>query len=367
MVRVHLPVALVSPANAATPNAPATAVSLSAERLRLVAADFARNLELQQGDTVLPATVDSARPGADGASIDVELRYPNAVGAEAISVRINLFRTIGASVRTTVRYHLPSGRDHVVSVSGPSERITLDPTAGEVVRQFVGRGVRALLNGGDHLLFLLCLLLPMRRARSALTLFAAAALGQAIAIGLSLLMPAATESSVDALMAIAASVVVVGALQNVVQARERLVLALALTFGLVNGVAFGHEIVVAAPFAWSHAAIAAPIFAATVLLGELWLGALAWATRAWLDERGVPERVLAVAASALIIHSAAHRLVERGQIVARAGTFGAERALVWITLAWLAVMLAVAVANALSARGRDAGAAMPGTAGAEAP
>ena len=155
----------------------------------------------------------------------------------------------------------------------------------------------------------------------------------------------------DVLVTVAASVVVVAALQNIVRARERLVLALTLTFGLLNGVAFGHEFVVAAPFAWSHAAVAALVFAGTVLVGELWLGALAWATRTWLDERGVPERVLAVLASAVIIHTAAHRLVERGQIVARAGTFGAERVLVAITLAWIAVMLAVAVANALSARG----------------
>jgi len=266
-------------------------------------------------------------------------------------------------VRTNVCYRVPAGRDHVVSVTGPPERITLDPAIGEVVPQFVGRGVRALLGGGDHLLFLLCVLLPIRRVRSVLTLFAAAALGQAIAMGLSLLLPAATESSVDVVMAIAASAVVVAALQNIVRARERLVLALALTFGLLNGVAFGHEWVLAAPFAWSHAAAAALVFAGTILVGELWLGALAWATRAWLDERGVPERVLTILASAVIVHSAAHRLVERGQIVARAGTFGAERALVWITLTWLAVMLAVAVANAVSARGAHT--AMPG-AGAEA-
>ena len=366
VVRVHLPVAVVSGATAVTPNAPVPDGALSPDRLRLVAADFAHNLELQQGDVVLPAAVESATPGADGAAVDVQLRYLNAGADEPISVRINAFRTVGASVRTNVRYRLPSGGDHVVSVTGPSERITLNPTFGEVVQQFVGRGVRTLLNGGDHLLFLLCVLLPIRRARSALTLFAAAGLGQALAIGLSLLIPAAIESSVDVLVTVAASVVVVAALQNIVRARERLVLALTLTFGLLNGVAFGHEFVVAAPFAWSHAAVAALVFAGTVLVGELWLGALAWATRTWLDERGVPERVLAVLASAVIIHTAAHRLVERGQIVARAGAFGAERVLVAITLAWIAVMLGVAVTNAVSARGRDAGAAMPGATGAEA-
>jgi hypothetical protein len=366
VVRVHLPAAVVSGTSAAGVSGPLVDAAVSPERLRVVAADLAHNLELQQGDAVLPATVASARLAADNASIDIELRYPRHDGSAPISARLNAFRTAGAPVRTSVRYQLPSGREHTIGVTGPPERITFDPGIGEVLPEFIGRGVRVLLNGGDHLLFLLCVLLPLRRARSALALFATAGLGQAVAFTLSALRPGITESSVDTLAMIAASTVVVAGLQNVVRARERLVVILALTFGLLSGFSIGHEFVVAAPFAWSHAFAAAVVFAATVLVGELWLGALAWATRAWLEDRGVPERVVTLAASAVIIHTAAHRLVERGAVVAQAGSFGAERALVWITLAWVAVMLIVAAANALAARGRDAGGVLPETTGAQA-
>jgi hypothetical protein len=143
------------------------------------------------------------------------------------------------------------------------------------------------------------------------------------------------------------------ALQNITRARGQLVVLLALVFGVANGVSFGRAFVIAEPMAWSHAAVAALVFGATVLVGELWLAALAWATRTWLDERGVPERVASILASALIIHSAVHRFVDRGHLVAQAGSFTAAHAMVWATLAWLVAMLAVALISALSRR-RDA-------------
>jgi hypothetical protein len=364
LVRVHLPGAVVGDANLPRLADGTLDAAISSERLRIVAADLAHNLDLQQGEVSLPATVESARIGADRRSIDVELRYPNGDGD--VSARLNAFLAVGAPVRTNLRYRLPSGRDHAVSVTGPPERLTLDPGIGEVLLQFVGRGVRALLDGGDHLLFLICVLLPMRRARLAAALFAAAASGQAIAIGFSVLRPATVEWSAGALAIVAASAVVIAALQNVARAREQLVLLVAFVFGLFNGFSFGHALLLATPLAWSHAAAAAVVFAATVLVGELWLGALAWTTRTWLDERGTSERTAVILASALIIHSAVHRFVDRGHLVAQAGTFAAERALVWVTLAWLSLMLLVAIANALSTRAGDGRGAMAETGGAQA-
>jgi HupE / UreJ protein len=256
-------------------------------------------------------------------------------------------------VRTNLRYLPPSGHDHTISVTGPPVRVLFDPSARDALQQFIARGLRALLDGGDHLLFLVCLLLPVRRARSAAALFVAAALGQTIAIALSVLQPAMTVESLTALAMIAASAVVVAALQNVVRARLRWVGLLALAFGALNGFAFGHALAVSEQFAGSHGWMAVAAFVIVVLLGELWLGALAWATRTWLDERAMPERVVTVVASAIVAHSALHRVIDRGQIIAQTGSFGAERALVWLTLGWACVMMLVALANAISGRTLD--------------
>jgi hypothetical protein len=160
--------------------------------------------------------------------------------------------------------------------------------------------------------------------------------------------------------------VVIAALQNIVRTHLRWVVPLAVAFGVLNGFAFGHAIVIAEQFAGAHTSIAVAAFAIVVLLGELWLGVLAWATRAWLNERGVPERVVSILASAIIAHSAMHRVVDRGEILAQAGSFGAERALVFLTLGWACVMLLVAIANAVTDRALDANHAA-GTVKAEQP
>jgi hypothetical protein len=163
-----------------------------------------------------------------------------------------------------------------------------------------------------------------------------------------------TTDSLTALATIAASMVVVAALQNVVGAHLRWVVPLAVAFGTLNGFAFGDAIVIAKQFAGAHTSIAVAAFVSVVLLGELWLGVLAWATRMWLNERGVPERVVSILASAIIAHSAIHRVLDRGQILAQAGSFGGERALVLLTLAWACVMTLVALANAVQGRTLDA-------------
>jgi hypothetical protein len=252
-----------------------------------------------------------------------------------------------------VRYRLASGRDQTISVTGPPVRVGFDPDAADVLQQFAARGLRALLGGGDHLLFLVCVLLPLRRAGSAAALFAAAAAGQALtmAIGAGAAPPAAAWLAWAAM--IAASAVVIAALQTVVSSRLRWVTALAFAFGVMNGAAFADVLAQAGQFAGSHRVMAAAAFGAVALLGELWLGALAWATRIWLDRRGVSDRAFATIAAVVIAHSAIHRVVERGSGLATLGSITAERALVWLTVGWAGIMLLVAATEMWSAARSD--------------
>jgi len=320
------------------------------ESLRVVAADIARTLDVQQGDTTLPPPTTTVRVADDGNSIDLELRYASRIGGQPFSARLNTFDAAAGPVRTNVAYRPGSGREQRLSVTGPPIRVTLDPLFSDVVQQFISRGVRALTDGGDHLLFLLCILIPVRRARSAFALFLAGALGQVMSIAISLRPAPPTAESLAVIAMIAASVVVVAALQNVVRAQLRWVVLLAFAFGALNGFTFGGTLSAAAQFAGEHSRMAVPVFVLAVLVGELWLGALAWATRTWLDGRGVPERAFSLVAAAIIAHTAVHRMLDRGAIVAQTGSFNAEHAVVWLSLGWACVMLAIAIANAVSGR-----------------
>ena len=319
--------------------------------LSIVAADIARNLEVRQEDAPLAAPTTTVRVGADRASIDVEPVYAIRADAAGISARLERVSrgpAAGARTRATCRRR-PSQN---VSVSGTPARAVPIPVR-PMLQPFVVRGLRALLNSGDHLLFLVCLLLPLRSARSAAGLVMTLALGQAVAIATVAVRPSMTGDSLTALAMVAASAVVIAALQNIVSARVWWVAPIALAFGVLNGFAFAESFASSAPLAGSHQWVALTVFLLVVDLGQFWLGAVVWATRLWLAGHGTPERVVSVLASVAVAHEAVHRVVDRGHLLAQSGSFGAERAIVSLTLGWTCVMLLVGLAEAV--RGRAIG------------
>ena len=340
--------------------------------LRLVAAEVAGNLEMRQAGVTLSrptatavasrsadtsfatlatalahlAAVNTAQPIAEQeAFVDLELIYP-AHGGGRLSARLNAFQTRGRPVRTVAHFVLPSGQQQTVSVAGPPERVAFDPDSIEAAKQFVGRGLQALLGGGDHLLWLCCLVVPVRRARTVGALFAAGALGQLATSAASAFQVPLTADWLGAAELIAASAIVMAALQNIAGAHLRWVRPLVLAFGALNGFTFGNHLATAGPFAGAHAVLAVVIFLLVVGIGQLWIGALLWSIRAWLNERGLPEGVATVVLSALIAHSAVHRVLERGQALA----LGSGQVLLVLTLGWASVMLLVSLVEALAGR-----------------
>jgi hypothetical protein len=149
---------------------------------------------------------------------------------------------------------------------------------------------------------------------------------------------------------VAASAVVVAAVQNMVSARYLLVAALSAGVGGLSGIAFGGVFAAARQFAGAHQAAAFSVFLAVVVAGEFWIGAVMWAARAWLDRRSAPVWAFTIVASAFIAHSAIHDVVDRGQALAVDGAVAID-AVFWVTVAWGIVMLGVAIAEWLRRQG----------------
>ena len=318
------------------------------DQLQVIAADIAHNLDVHQGDSTLADPIIAVRPDPSRTSIEVELRYPSRPSETRFSARVNRFSSKDGPVRTVARYQPVSGRDQIVNVTGPAVRVTFDPSFAAVLRQFAVSGLRALFDGGDHLLFLLCLLLPMRRTRSVFGLVAAVVLGQSVAMIVAVNQPPLSAEWMAGTAMVAASAIVIATLQGVVRARMRWTILIALAFGVVNGGLLGQAAVASAPLGGEHSTAAMFAFAAVVLIGELWLAALAWAFRAWLDERGLPDRVAAILGLAMVAHQALHQIVERAEIVALGGSLGGEHVLAWLTLAWIGAVLVAAASNAVA-------------------
>jgi hypothetical protein len=350
VVRLHVPATVL--VNAKLPQLDDGRLDTAAldAPLRIVTGDIARNLDIWQTDAALAPPRAVGKVGADGRSVDVDLTYVIQSGTAEISARLNTFQAIDQPVRTNVHFQASSEREYLVSVTGAPVRVLFNPGVLETLQQFSARGLRAVLDGGDQLLFLVCLLIPVRRARTAASLFAAMMAGQAVTILIAVLWPAKIAALLPALAMVGASTVVIAALQNIVRARLRWIMPLAIAFGAFSGFTFGNTIAASQQFAGSHREMALVTFLVVVMAGQLWLGALMWGTRAWLHGLRLTERTATVVASVLIAHSALDRVVDRGHVVAQAGSFAAERVLVWLTLGWACVILLVLVVEALRHR-----------------
>jgi hypothetical protein len=324
--------------------------------LQVAADETARNLDVHQDDALLVPSTVTAQQGADRVSIDIDVIYRIAPASSGFSARVNTFR--GAPlrpVRTTVRYVPPGRPPQLVSVTGAPTRVRFDPTTIDAVSFIVERALTSTLTLGDHILWLFCLLLPLRTARDATRLVGLAIAAQMLAVIVTPLAPAAPAFGPLAAM-IAASVVAMGCLQNVVSADRRWVVALSLVFGGLNGVAFGATLAAERQFAGSHQAVAFGAFVFVVAMSQLWLAAILWATRRWLATVGLPDRIAIVLASAVVAHTAIHRVLDRGHALAEDGSFISARTLTWLTLGWVCTMLVIAVIESI--RRRRAGGAL---------
>jgi hypothetical protein len=355
LVQMRVPVTAL--ADATLPRLPDGTLDMSAlaDPLRIVAADAVRNLDVLQNGAALAQTAFESRLSPDRASIEVDVTYA-ARGTTGLSARLNTFAgTSLHPVRTTVEYVSASGRSLTVSVTGQPRRVDFEPTAGATAALFTRQTLRSLLSAGDHLLLLTCLLLPVRSPRDAARLVAVAVGGQAVGMLLYVAWPTALAPSVTTAGFVAASAVVIAALQVIVGARSTFVTGLAAAFGVMFGIGLGHalagDLQLAGRFQW----LAVLTTLSTVVVAQVWMGAVMWAARSWLDGRGVPAYPLALFFAVLVAHSAVHHVMSSAQAVGEKGSFLANHAIVLLATAWVALMLATALVDALRSGSLTAG------------
>jgi hypothetical protein len=350
-MRMHIPIAAVPAANLPQALDGGLTPDVDPAALQVVAADTIRNIDVQQDGEPLPTPEFSARSSSDRSAIDVDITYHTA-DSVGLSARLNAFRGGELKpVRTVLTVEREGGGQHEISVSGPATRVLLDPTVSEAARRTTTFALTRALSWSDHVLLIVCLLLPLLSAASvgrlAVTVFAAQAIGMVGALAVGTPPVAASVAS-----ALSASAVVVSAIQVIVRARPRFVTAVAAFAGLTSGVAIAAGLASGElQFAGAHRGAAAFAFVLVWLCAEAWLIAVLWSTRGWLATRGLPERGFGIVAAAFVAHTAVHHVMEQESAIAASGGWLATHALLAITLAWALVMLAVALAAALAERG----------------
>lgn len=292
----------------------------------------------------LPANDD--RLVWDQVLFDVLLEYPIRSDQSAFALRSRL-NHLGATVVTSLQFTTAGGAVRAYQFSDDPGTLPLDPSWWQAVWRFVQLGFLHILDGTDHLLFLFCLVIPLRELRPLVWIVTAFTIAHSItlvasAFGLApdtLWFPPLVET----LIAIS---ILYMALENIIGATRRR-WAFAFGFGLVHGFGFSFALRETLQFAGSHMLTSLFAFNAGVELGQLFVLALLVPALVGLFRLGFPERAGAIILSALAAHAAWHWTEERGAVLS---AFDWEWLLDSKTLLWTAAVIVLAAAGAVIAR-----------------
>src|ERR1041384_4944282 len=98
------------------------------------------------------------------AMLDVLLEYP--IVSERSSFAIDpAFARLGLRTATVLRFLPPGRAERAFEFTGDPGLVRLDPRRHQAALRFVKLGFLHILDGLDHLLFVLCLVIPVRRIR----------------------------------------------------------------------------------------------------------------------------------------------------------------------------------------------------------
>jgi hypothetical protein len=247
------------------------------------------------------------------AALDLRLRYalhePPGAGELTLDAA---FRQLGESIRLEILIRDVAGTERAFVFDGDVQGLALVPSPWQIAGKFLHEGFLHILGGIDHLLFLVCLVLPLRRfwpivkAVTAFTVahsltLAAASLGWVPA-------PLWFASAVETVIALS---IVFLALENVLRSAFRWRWLSAFVFGLVHGFGFASALGESLQFAQGQLLVALASFNLGVELGQLAVLGVLLPLIALLFRRVDSERVALIVISTLVAHTAWHWMDER--------------------------------------------------------
>lgn len=311
----------------------------------------------------LPATV---RMRPEVALLDVRLEVPITDDEARFTIDPALAH-LGIETVSVIHLVLPDGAERVFRYVGDPGPVQLDPRWHQAVLRFVKLGFDHILEGWDHLLFVLCLVIPFRSVRGLVPVVTAFTVAHSLT-----LIAAAMGMAPDVLWfpplveALIAASIVWMALENVLGIGRDRRWTVAFGCGLIHGFGFSFLLSESLQFAGGHLLSSLLAFNVGVELGQVVaLAAFVPALR-WALARLPDVRVGEIVVSVLVGHTAWHWMTERGAGFAAydIGFPALDAAFLADAMRWAALALAALGAawllSGLFDRGRR-GAAPPAT------
>ena len=247
--------------------------------------------------------------------LDVLVRYPIASEQSDFSVNPEL-GTLSNQTTTVLRFLVPGGAERVFNYLGNPGLVILDPRWHQAALRFVDMGFNHILDGLDHLLFLFCLVIPLRSLRALIPVVTSFTIAHSITLISSAfgMAPSALwfPPLIETLIALS---IVYMAFENIVGARLEHRWMLSFGFGLVHGFGFSFVFSDTLQFAGGHLFSSLLAFNVGVEIGQILVLILVIPLLNILFKFFVKERVGTILLSALLAHSAWHWMLERGFVL----------------------------------------------------
>lgn len=262
-----------------------------------------------------PKLPDSADVMWNQGYFDAHLEYP--IGSQQSDFSLNMRLAPGlAGLKFVVRFLPPDGSTRAYQLQGDAGHVMLDPRWHQAAWVFVKFGFFHILDGVDHLLFLLCLVIPFRRIGwtlvAVITSFTVAHSVTLIAAAYGIVPTGAWfPPLVEALIAVS---ILYMAIENLLRPNLERRWVVTFLFGLVHGFAFSFMLKAQLQFAGSHLLTSLLAFNVGIELGQLLVLAIVVPVLTFTFGRlHLGEKTLTLIMSVLVGHTAWHWMTERAQ------------------------------------------------------
>jgi hypothetical protein len=285
--------------------------------------------------------------------LDLELNFPIQSPQSLFSMRVLFGRGLAQRTATYINFIRSDGAVRSFRIHDDTPLVRLDPQAHQAAWVFLTAGFYRFLDGLDHLLFVIALAIPYRRARDLVKPFVAFAVAHSITLTLAAfgLAPMGTwfAPTIGALMALS---LVYVAIENGVGFQWGLTPAnstgvrphrwiVAFVFGLFHGLGFAIALQESLQFAGAHYLAALVSFNIGLELGTLIILAIAVPALNLLFTQVVPERAGIIVSSVLIGHVGWHWMTERFTVAQMSGWPLVDLQMMLTIVRWLLALTVV--------------------------
>ena len=249
------------------------------------------------------------------ALLDVLITYPIELASSKFSADIN-FGGLGLNTTTIMTFVSYDDVSRLYQFKGSPGIVELDPSWINAFSRFISSGVEHIFIGIDHLLFILCLILPCRRIRSLIIVITAFTFAHSITLIASALgiVPSGLwfPPFVETLIAFS---ILYMAIENIIKTKQERRWPLAFVFGLIHGFGFSFALSETMQFAGSHLLSSLLAFNLGVEIGQIVIVCLAVPVINLIFKWTEQEKLITVIASVLVGHTAWHWMLERYEVM----------------------------------------------------